>query len=84
MIPYPEVTSLFKYMPWLGFARETLLEQKIWYSSMSAFNDPFEGIYDIQNDLSVHAAIALAAKYKRIVIGMSRRVHPRPGSPSPA
>tara|TARA_R100000935_G_C2812392_1_gene155611 strand:- start:530 stop:1321 length:792 start_codon:yes stop_codon:yes gene_type:complete len=64
MIPYPEVTSLFKYMPWLGFARETLLEQKIWYSSMSAFNDPFEGIYDIQNDLSVHAAIALAAKYK--------------------
>jgi len=64
MIPYPEVTSLFKYMPWPGFARETLLEQRIWYSKMSAFNDPFEGKYDIQKGLSVHAAIALAAKYK--------------------
>lgn len=64
MIPYPEVTSLFKYMPWPGFARETLLEQRIWYSSMSAFNDPFEGIYDIKDDISMHAAIALAAKVK--------------------
>jgi len=36
--------------------------QEVWFSTMSKFNDPFEGIYDIVDDISQEAIISLAIK----------------------
>lgn len=60
----PSVKSLYKYLPWSKRTKDILTTERIWYSKVTEFDDPFEGIYNIKSDASPESLIALAIKQK--------------------
>lgn len=59
---HPEIKSLYKYTVSTQRALNMVENQEVWFSTMSQFNDPFEGIYYIADDISHEAIISLAIK----------------------
>jgi hypothetical protein len=59
---------LYKYRPWNAWAKNIISTGELWYAKMDSFNDPFEGRFYIDSDLSVVEAVALATQ-----LGMSRK-----------
>lgn len=57
-----EVESLYRYTSWSDRTKSVLEDERIWFSKMSEFNDPFEGIYDINTDAKPESIVALAVK----------------------
>lgn len=53
---------LYKYMKWDERAKQVLKTEKIWYSKLSKFNDPFEGLIEIHTNISAETVISLAIK----------------------
>lgn len=39
---YPEIKSLYKYMPWNNFTKTSIENGKFWFSSPTRFNDPID------------------------------------------
>ncbi len=48
----PEINILYKYRPCNGHTRDILLKDKIWYSTMPSYNDPFEGIVQVDKGIN--------------------------------
>lgn len=59
---HPEINRLYKYTASIQTALDMVEKEEVWFSTMSNFNDPFEGIYDIVDDISHEAIIFLAIK----------------------
>jgi hypothetical protein len=66
---YENIKVLYKYLDWNDRARSILEDEIIWYSKVSEFNDPFEGIYEINYDITPESIVSLAVK------GLSNEYH---------
>ncbi|MES9901890.1 MAG: DUF2971 domain-containing protein [Sedimenticola sp.] len=60
---HPDVTRLYKFMPWSDRVKALIENEEIWFSRMDAFNDPFEGIYSVNRNMEAFQFAALAFKH---------------------
>lgn len=62
MLELKSMDHLYKYLTWNDRAKDVSKTERIWYSRLSKFNDPFEGLIEIESDISAEAIISLAIK----------------------